>query len=237
MATDPAERLAVALDVPALEPAVQLAAQLAGKVGVFKIGLELFTAYGPAAVQAAASFGAGIFLDLKVHDIPRTAAAAVAAAGRLGARYVTLHALGGPAMIAAAREESERLGAHRPKLLAVTILTSHGQDEVWSIGLAGSPQENVLRLARMAVDAGADGIVASAQEAAPLRRALGGWVTIVTPGIRPAGAAAGDQVRTATPADAIRDGADLIVVGRPIVASHDPAGAADAILDEIRAAI
>lgn len=232
-----AQRLVVALDAPELEDARRLARALKGKVGTFKVGLELFARCGPSAVDAAAGAGAAVFLDLKVHDIPRTAGAAVKAAAALSARYLTLHALGGPAMISAAREAAEACGAARPKLLAVTVLTSHGPEEVARIGLTGSPEENVLRLARMAVDAGADGLVASPREAAALRRALGPGPLIVTPGIRPSGSAAGDQVRTATPAEAIRAGADLLVVGRPIVAAADPAAAADAILAEIAAAL
>ncbi len=232
-----ADRLVVALDAPDLEAAQRLAGALGNKVGTFKVGLELFARCGPAAVEAAARFGAAVFLDLKVHDIPRTAAAAVKSAAALSARLLTLHALGGPAMIAAAREAAEACGTARPKLLAVTVLTSHGPDELGRIGLPGTPEDNVLRLARMAVDAGADGLVASPREAAALRRTLGRRPLIVTPGIRPSGSAAGDQVRTATPGDAIRAGADLLVVGRPIVAAPDPAAAADAILAEIAAAL
>ena len=231
------DRLAVALDVPDLERGRALAAALAGRVGVFKVGLELFAAYGPAAVEAASSGGAGIFLDLKIHDIPRTAAAAVTSAGRLAARYVTLHALGGPKMLAAAREAAEKLGAARPKLLAVTVLTSHDAAELPSIGLAGSPRDNVVRLARMAVEAGADGLVCSPQEVGELRATLGPGPVLVTPGVRPAGADKGDQARVATPFDAIKDGSSLLVVGRPIVAAPDPAAAADAIVAEIAAAL
>jgi orotidine-5'-phosphate decarboxylase len=231
------KKLVVALDAPDLQEGRRLAAVLAGKVGAFKVGLELFTRCGPAAVEAASACGAAVFLDLKVHDIPRTAAAAVKSAAALSARFLTLHALGGPAMIAAAREAAEAFGEARPKLLAVTVLTSHGPDEMARIGLAGTPEANVLRLARLAVDAGADGVVASPREASSLRRELGATSLIVTPGIRPSGSAAGDQVRTATPAEAIRAGADLLVVGRPIVAAPDPAAAAEAILAEIAAAL
>jgi len=238
MTVDPAAtRLAVALDVPDLARVRALATTLAGRVGTFKVGLEAFVAHGAAAIEAARAGGAGIFLDLKLHDIPRTVAAAVRSAGRLGADLLTLHALGGPAMVAAAREAAEALGPDRPRLLAVTVLTSHGPDDLEALGLVGPPEEAVLRLARLALAAGADGLVASAREAPALRAALGPEPLLVTPGIRPAGAARGDQVRVTTPADAIRGGSSLLVVGRPIVAADDPAAAAEAILAEIRDAL
>ncbi len=238
MTVDPAaSRLAVALDVPDLDRVRALATALAGRVGTFKVGLEAFVAHGEAALEAARAGGAGIFLDLKLHDIPRTVAAAVRSAGRLGADLLTLHALGGPAMIAAAREAAEALGPDRPRLLAVTVLTSHGPSDLEALGLAGPPEEAVIRLARLALTAGADGLVASAREAPALRATLGPGPLLVTPGIRPAGAARGDQVRVTTPADAIRGGSSLLVVGRPIVAADDPAAAADAILAEIRGAL
>ena len=230
-------RLVVALDAPDLDDARRLVRILGNKAGTFKVGLEQFARHGPAAMDVAASSGADVFLDLKVHDIPRTAGAAVKSAAAMSARLLTLHALGGPQMISAAREAAEACGPARPKLLAVTVLTSHGPEELARIGLPGSPEENVLRLARRAVEAGADGLVASPREVEALRRALGPGPLIVTPGVRPFGSAAGDQVRTATPADAIRAGADLLVVGRPIVAARDPAAAADAILAEIAAAL
>ncbi len=236
MTMHPNQRLCVALDVPGLDAARTLAQRLETRAGVFKVGLELFTAHGPAAVEAARSGGAAVFLDLKVHDIPRTAAAAVASASTLGASYLTLHALGGPAMIRAARETAEKAGARAPRLLAVTVLTSHDEAELGRIGLAGSPADNVVRLAEMAIAAGAHGLVCSPNEAAALRRRLGPDAILVTPGIRPAGADAGDQARIATPFDAIRDGASLLVVGRPITGAADPADAADAILAEIAAA-
>ncbi len=238
MTIDPAAaRLAVALDVPDLERLRALATTLGNRVGTFKIGLEAFVAHGAAAVDAARSAGADIFLDLKLHDIPRTVAAAVRSAGRIGVDLLTLHALGGPAMIAAAREAADSLGPGRPRLLAVTVLTSHGRDDLAAIGLAGPPEEAVLRLARLAIEAGADGLVASAREAPALRAALGPDPLLVTPGIRPAGAARGDQVRVTTPADAIRGGSSLLVVGRPIVGAENPAAAADMILAEIRDAL
>ncbi|MFN7966410.1 MAG: orotidine-5'-phosphate decarboxylase [Acidobacteriota bacterium] len=231
------ERLAVALDVPDLTAARALAQALQGRAGVFKVGLELFVSDGPAAVEAAAAFGAAIFLDLKLHDIPRTVGAAVRSAGSLGAKYLTLHALGGPAMIAAARDAAETAQGGRAKLLAVTVLTSHDEAELRRIGLGRTPHEEVLRLAEMSIAAGADGLVCSPQEIVALRQRLGPQVLIVTPGVRPRGSDKGDQARVATPGEAIRDGASLLVVGRPIVAATDPGAAADAILQEIAEAM
>jgi orotidine-5'-phosphate decarboxylase len=237
MTRPPIDRLAVALDLPTLDEAAALARRLEGRVGTFKIGLELFVAAGPAAVAQIAESGAGVFLDLKIHDIPRTAAAAVRTAGTLGVRYVTLHALGGPAMLAAAREAADALGPERPRLLAVTVLTSHDGDDLARIGLRESPEQAVSRLAQMALDSGADGLVASAQEVARLRELHGWRPLLVTPGVRPAGTAAGDQARVATPADATRAGSDILVVGRPIVQADDPPAAAIAILEEIASAL
>jgi orotidine-5'-phosphate decarboxylase len=232
-----AGRLAAALDVPDLDEARRLATALGRDVGVLKVGLELFVRHGPAAVDAAAAGGARDFLDLKLHDIPRTAAAAVTSAGALGAHLVTLHALGGPAMMRAAREAAEALGAGRPRLLAVTVLTSHDAEELRALGLDELPEDAVERLARMALAAGAEGLVASAREAARLRALTGPETLLVTPGIRPSGADAGDQKRVTTPADAIRAGADLLVVGRPIVRASDPAAAARRIAREVDEAL
>lgn len=233
----PVDRLIVALDVPELGGARALATALSGKVGTFKVGLEQFVAHGLAAVDAARAGGAEIFLDLKIHDIPRTAAAALRSAGALGVRFTTLHALGGSAMIAAAREAAEAsavAGAPRPQLLAVTVLTSHDAQSLAELGLAAdSPEENALALARLALAAGADGLVASALEAPRLRRELGDGFWLVTPGIRMPGEAAGDQARVATPADAMRAGASHVVVGRPIVRAQEPRAAAERILTDL----
>lgn len=229
-------RLALALDRPDLTAAQQLLDATAGLVGVVKVGLELFIARGAEAVEVATTHGAQLFLDLKLHDIPNTVAAAIRSAGRLDAQYITLHALGGPAMIAAAREAAEALGTSRPRLLAVTILTSHGADELAQIGLSGGATPHVARLATLAVAAGADGVVCSPQEIKSLRTQLGHGALIVTPGVRPVGSATNDQQRTATPTAAIRDGANMLVVGRPISSAADPRAAARAIVDEIRAA-
>lgn len=233
---NPSDHLAVALDVPGLDAAADLARRLGPRAGAFKVGLELFAAFGPAAAETVRAHGAGLFLDLKLHDIPRTVAAAVRNTAALGARYLTLHALGGPAMIAAAREAAEEINRDRPQLLAVTVLTSHSAEELKRVGLSGTPAEEVLRLARMAVLAGADGLVCSPQEVAALRDVLGPGPVLVTPGVRPRGDDPGDQARVATPGEAIAAGADLLVIGRPIVKAADPAAAADRILAEIESA-
>jgi orotidine-5'-phosphate decarboxylase len=196
---------------------------------VLKLGLELFAAEGPPAL-AALTPRAPVFLDLKLHDIPNTVAGAVRALRPRRPAMLTLHAGGGPAMIAAAREAAEGAGAARPLLLAVTVLTSMDAAALAATGVADAPRAQVLRLARMAMAAGADGLVCSAQEVAPIRDALGAAPLLVVPGIRPAGSAAGDQARTATPEAAVADGADWLVVGRPISAAADPAAAARAIL-------
>lgn len=227
------ERIIAALDVPGPAAAAALAARLAGHVGMYKVGLELFVAHGREAIDAVQRVGLPIFLDLKLHDIPETVEAAARAAGGLGAAYVTVHASGGAAMVEAARSGlsagARRAGLAAPKLLAVTVLTSLGADDLASIGYAGSPAQAALRLARLAVRAGADGIVCSPEEVADIRRELGPDPLLVVPGIRPEGMAVGDQRRTGTPRAAIAAGATHIVVGRPLRDAPDPAAAADAI--------
>ncbi len=228
----PAGRLIVALDVPGSARAAALAAQVAPHAGLVKLGLELFCAEGPPALAAVGAH-APVFLDLKLHDIPNTVAGAVRALAPLGAAMLTLHAGGGPAMIAAAREAAEAAGPARPMLLAVTVLTSMDAATLHGIGVAGGPAQQVLRLARMAMDSGADGLVCSPREVALIRDALGDGPALVVPGIRPAGAALGDQSRVATPEEAVRDGADWIVVGRPVTGAADPAAAARAIAESL----
>jgi len=223
-----AARLIPALDTGDAARAAALAAALAPHCGVLKVGLELFCAAGPAAVAAVARH-APVFLDVKLHDIPNTVAGAIRSLLPLRPAMVTLHAAGGPAMLAAARAEAEKAGAGRPMLLAVTVLTSIDAATLAATGVADAPSGQVLRLARMAVAAGADGLVCSPQEAAMLRQALGPGPALVVPGMRPAGSAAGDQARTATPGEAVAAGADWIVVGRPITGAPDPAAAAAAI--------
>jgi orotidine-5'-phosphate decarboxylase len=228
------ERLIVALDVPKAEPARALVESLAGRVGMFKVGSQLFTAAGPGFVQEIVGRGEKVFLDLKFHDIPNTVSGAVSSASRLGVSLIDVHGLGGQAMLEAA---VGALPAMQTRLLAITILTSHDEDSLDQIGVNGGVTDSVERLALLARDAGLDGVVASPHEVGLIREACGPDFLIVTPGIRPAGAAAGDQVRAATPATALAAGADYLVVGRPITASEDPAAAADAIVREMQSAL
>jgi orotidine-5'-phosphate decarboxylase len=225
------ERLIVALDVPDAGAARTLSASLADEVGLFKVGSQLFTAAGPDVVRGIG--GPRVFLDLKFHDIPNTVAGAVASAAGLGVTLLTLHGSGGPAMIEAAAGAAR---GTRTRVLAITMLTSHDAATLARIGLAGTVEENVLRLARLAQEAGADGVVASPHEARAIRAACGPGFLVVTPGIRPAGAERGDQARAATPAAALAAGADYLVVGRPILAAADPGRAARAIVEEMEAA-
>jgi orotidine-5'-phosphate decarboxylase len=233
------ERIVAALDVPDPDAAARLAGKLAGHVGMFKVGLELFVAHGRAAIEAVRPFGVPVFLDLKLHDIPQTVEAAARAAGALGAAYVTVHASGGAAMVSAARNGlvagAQKAGLPAPKLLAVTVLTSLGADDVASVGFSDSPAQAALRLARLAMRAGADGIVCSPEEVADIRRELGAEPLLVVPGIRPEGMSVGDQRRTGTPHGTITAGATHIVVGRPLRDAPDPAAAADAIAASIDA--
>jgi orotidine-5'-phosphate decarboxylase len=223
-----AARIIPALDTGDPARAEALAAALAPHCGVLKVGLELFCAAGPAVV-AAMRRHAPVFLDLKLHDIPNTVAGALSSLLARRPAMVTLHAGGGPAMLAAARAAAERAGAERPLLLAVTVLTSMDDAALAATGVAGTAAEQVLRLARMALGAGADGLVCSPREVALLRAELGPGPALVVPGVRPPGSAAGDQARTATPAEAVAAGADWIVLGRPITGAPDPAAAAVAI--------
>lgn len=221
-----AERIAVALDVETLDEAEALAATLAGHVGVFKVGLELFSAHGPDAVRRIAAHGP-VFLDLKLHDIPTTVARAARRLADLGVAYLTVHAVGGPAMVAAAVDGLGDAG----RVLAVTVLTSMSPGDLDAVGLADSPV-SVPRLAALATGAGAPGLVCAAPDLAAVRGVVSEATVLVTPGIRPAGAASDDQARVATPASAIADGASLLVVGRPITRADDPAAAADRIAAE-----
>jgi len=227
-----AARLIVALDTADAARAAGWAAAVGPHCGMFKLGLEFFLANGAAGMRAIA--GRPIFLDLKLHDIPNTVAGAVRAVLPLGPRMLTVHAAGGSAMVAAARETAEAAGGARPMILAVTVLTSLGASDLAATGVADPPAEQVMRLARLAVAAGADGLVCSPLEVARLRDALGGGPTLVVPGIRPAGSEAGDQARVTTPEAALAAGADWIVVGRPITAAPDPAQAAAAIAAALR---
>ncbi len=223
--------LVVALDTADVDQARAWAGALAPHCGMLKLGLEFVLAQGPAGVRAVA--GRPVFLDLKLHDIPNTVAGAIRAVLPLRPQMLTVHAGGGPAMIEAARQAVDAAGDDAPLLLAVTVLTSLDSSALHATGVAGGPRQQVLRLARLALDAGADGVVCSAHEASMLRDALGAGPVLVVPGIRPLGAAAGDQARTMAPREAVDAGADWIVVGRPITGSADPAAAAAAIMMEI----
>jgi orotidine-5'-phosphate decarboxylase len=226
----PRDRLIVALDVTTQDDALELVERLAGRVGMFKVGKQLFTAAGPELVRGIVARGERVFLDLKFHDIPNTVSGAVASAVRLGVSLVDVHALGGPAMVAAAARACAGSGA---RLLAITVLTSHDEKSLAAIGLPGTVADCVRRLALLAKDAGADGVVCSPHEVGLVREACGPAFLVVTPGIRPAGAELGDQARAATPASARASGSDYLVVGRPITAASDPAAAADAVVREM----
>lgn len=223
-----AGRIIAAIDTGDMARAEQIVRALAPRTGLLKVGLELFCAGGPPMVARVVE-QAPVFLDLKLHDIPNTVAGAVRSLLPLRPAMLTLHAAGGPAMIAAAREAAEAAGAARPMLLAVTVLTSMDAATLSETGVAGGPVQQVLRLARMALAAGADGLVCSPQEVARIRDAHGAAPFLVVPGVRPAGSAIGDQARVATPAETIAAGADWLVIGRPITGAADPAAAAEAI--------
>jgi orotidine-5'-phosphate decarboxylase len=230
----PRDRLIVALDVPGLAEAEALLDRLGGLVSTFKVGGQLFTAAGPAAVELVRKRGAGVFLDLKYHEIPAIAGASVREAARLGVSLLTVHASGGSAMLRAAATAAAEAGRDRPRILAGTVLSSLDRATLQrELGVTMSVEGHVVHLAALARAAGCDGVVASPQEARRLRATLGPDALIVTPGVRPAGSDAGDQARIATPAAAVRAGADCVVVGRPITAAPDPAAAAEAILREL----
>jgi orotidine-5'-phosphate decarboxylase len=225
-------KLIVALDTADANQARVWAEAVAPSAGLLKVGLEFFLANGAEGFKAIA--GAPIFLDLKLHDIPNTVAGGVRAVLPLRPRMLTIHASGGSAMIRAAHEAAGIAATDRPMILAVTVLTSLYQTDLVAVGVAATPAEQVMRLARLAIEAGADGLVCSPLEVAMLRQALGPAVKLVVPGIRPEGAASGDQARTMTPAAAIAAGADWIVVGRPITGAQDPGMAAADIAAGIR---
>ena len=234
MSADP--RVLVALDYPDAQSARELVARLDPSLCRLKIGKELFVRAGPELVREFTNGGYDIFLDLKFHDIPNTAAAACAAAADLGVWMVNVHAGGGRRMMEAAREAIEKSGA-RTLLIGVTILTSMAEEDLAEIGFSGAPEENVRRLAALAKDSGLDGVVCSAREAAMLKQALGREFKLVTPGIRPVGAEVGDQRRVMTPADAMRAGSDYLVIGRPITQAAEPVDVLRAVDEEIRLAL
>jgi orotidine-5'-phosphate decarboxylase len=231
VAIHPRDRLIVALDVPDATSALKLVDSLDGFIQWFKIGLQLYLSEGNTFVSKLRKRGFSVFLDLKLHDIPNTVASAVRSVATTGAEMLTVHAAGGPAMLAAAQETAAALPS-APKLLAVTVLTSMDQAQLSATGITAPPAEQVMRLGAMAYEAGIRGFVASAEEVSAMRAALPD-ATLVIPGIRPTGAAVGDQKRVATPAMAIASGADFLVVGRPITQAASPAAAATAILNEM----
>lgn len=225
-----AEKIIVALDVATRKEALHLMSLLSGAVGIFKIGLQRYTADGPALLRAARSLGP-VFLDLKLHDIPNTVAKAVESADKLGVKMLTLHLCGGSEMVRAAMA-ARKSGMW---LLGVTVLTSSSDETLKEIGVSETTREQVLRLARLGVANGIDGLVASPHEARMLREEFGDKIKIVTPGIRPAGTDAGDQKRFTTPREAIEAGADYLVIGRPITAAPDPRAAVERIVAEFAA--
>ncbi len=232
---EPRERLIVALDVPSAAAAHKIVAAVGDSALTYKVGMQLYTAEGPQVVRDLVSSGRRVFLDLKYHDIPNTVASAVTEAAKLGVSMLTVHAAGGGRMLRAATEAAREAN---PSLLVlgVTVLTSLGDDDLDKIGVRGRVNDQVLRLAALALADGCQGVVASAHEASELRSELGNQFVIVTPGVRPAGTGHGDQVRVVTPEEAIRSGATYIVVGRPITAAPDPAEEARAILAQISSA-
>ena len=226
VAVDLRAKIIVALDVPTKEAALALVRQLSPHPGLFKIGLQLYIAAGPKIVSAVQKEGGRIFLDLKLHDIPNTVGRAVESASLLGIHMLTLHLSGGRRMI----EAAVRAAGPDLLLLGVTVLTSSDQESLRETGVQAALEEQVVRLARLGVEAGISGLVASAQELAALRTAVGPQVTVVTPGIRPRNASPDDQKRAVSPADALRAGANYLVIGRPIIASADPRRALEEII-------
>ena len=240
--TEARQRLCIALDTADLGRAYRLATATAQSVGWIKIGLQLYTAHGPDAFRPFAQLGQNVFLDLKLHDIPNTVASAITELAGLGASMVNVHASGGSEMVSAAVEAAKgwgrRYGRQPPKVIAVTVLTSIDQKMLErTLGVTEAPLDLVLRLATIARDSGADGVVASPLEAAVLRKEMGQDFLIVTPGIRMADSSLADQRRVATPTYAIESGATLLVVGRPITDAVDPAGAARAMAQEVERAL
>jgi len=221
-----------ALDTTDLDYARELAERLRGSVGGLKLGLEFFNAHGPAGVRPFLDMGLPVFLDLKYHDIPNTVAGACRAAAQLGVSILNVHAQGGMAMMKAAGEAVKSVSPST-RLIAVTMLTSIGDEDLPSVGLTPPVGEQVLRLASLAQQSGLDGVVCSAHEIARLRKELGPDFLLVVPGIRPAGSDAGDQKRVMGPAEARDAGASILVIGRPITAAADPAGAARAIAESL----
>jgi orotidine-5'-phosphate decarboxylase len=240
MTADARSHLAVALDLPGREAILAAVRALAPEVGVFKLGLEAFVSQGPGLVRETAARGR-VFLDLKLHDIPNTVGRAAAAAVATGASIVNCHASGGREMMRAFGEEGRgaaaKAGLPRPSLIAVTVLTSLDAAVLSSVGLSGSPREAAVRLAVLAREAGLDGVVCSPEEIGAIRAACGKDFLLVVPGVRPSGTERDDQKRIATPGEALAAGADLLVVGRPILSAPDRVAAARAIVEEMAAVL
>lgn len=230
-------RILVAMDFDNPQACLEMASRLNPELCRLKVGKELFTAAGPQVVEALMSRGFDVFLDLKFHDIPNTTAKAVKAAAELGVWMVNVHASGGERMMAAARNELDKRSGEVPLLIAVTVLTSMESADLKQIGIARDPREQVLQLATLAQQSGMDGVVCSAQEASLLSSTLGAKFCLVTPGIRPADAAADDQRRIVTPADAMAAGSHYLVIGRPITQAADPVATCQAIAASIAAYI
>lgn len=228
-------QIIVALDFPDAAQALALVERLEPSRCRLKVGKEMFTRSGPALVEKLIGQGFDVFLDLKFHDIPNTVAGACSAAADLGVWMVNVHALGGSKMMLAAREAIDK-AAHKPLLIAVTILTSMGEEDIHGIGLSGTPADNVQRLAGLTQQAGLDGVVCSPKEVSMLRQQLGAEFKLITPGIRPSWSAKGDQTRITTPADAVAMGSSYLVIGRPITAAEEPMLALEKIEQELAGA-
>jgi orotidine-5'-phosphate decarboxylase len=227
--TKAADKIIVALDVPTKREALDLAEKLGEQISFFKIGLQLYTAEGPEIVRAVSATGCRVWLDLKLHDIPNTAARAVESAGRVGVQMLTIHLSGGSEMVRAATAAR----VNNMLLLGVTVLTSATEKTLREIGIQDKVDDQVLRLAKLGVEAGIDGVVASPHEIKSLRREFGDKIKIVVPGIRPSWSEPDDQKRTMTPREALEAGADYLVIGRPIIAHPDPNEAAAKILQDL----
>jgi len=228
-------KIIFAMDVKEFSDVQYWAELLAGQVGMFKVGKQLYTACGPAAVRMIQKCGGEVFLDLKYHDIPNTVAMATLEAANLGVKLCDLHAMGGLEMMSTTMETLDKNFSHaeRPRVLAITVLTSSNEETLRGIGINISVPEMVVKLAKLAKQAGVDGVVASPQEVGLIREACGKDFLVVTPGVRPSFAAVNDQKRIMTPADAVKAGADYLVIGRPIAAAESPVKAAQAIVEEI----
>jgi orotidine-5'-phosphate decarboxylase len=233
MTLSPIECIYVALDTPDTAKALELAKQLTGHVGGVKLGKEFFVANGPEGVRALAEVGMPIFLDLKFHDIPNTVAGAIRSALPLSPSILNVHACGGSEMMRKARAALDEVSGKKPMLIAVTVLTSLGDDDLHELGVDKTAEDQVVHLASLTKSCGLDGVVCSPREIKPIRAVCGPDFKLVVPGIRPTWAATGDQKRITTPADAIRDGADYLVIGRPITGADDPVAAAKRIADEL----